>query len=303
LVRDSDVEAAFGELKDEYEKNDFVRSNCHQLTHVIGRAAAERYGDIPSAYSRGVHFCGTGYYHGVMEAVVARIGADEVLEEADTLCAELREREPRSDYHYACAHGLGHGFMAVLENELFDSLKACDALTDGWERDECYGGVFMENVMAEDNPSHPTTKYLRADQPLYPCPEVETRYREKCYPNQVSYALKVQGGSVAKVLDVCATAEDEGRAVCYRALGTRVASRGIQKGTTVVDQTKLAKRLCGLAQGYEARSDCFLGVASELTYRLDSDTQAKAFCESFKKDADLRARCLWVVEEHLKGKS
>ena len=54
LVRDSDVKAAFAELKAEYEKNDFVRSNCHQLTHVIGRAAAERYGDIPSAYGRGV---------------------------------------------------------------------------------------------------------------------------------------------------------------------------------------------------------------------------------------------------------
>lgn len=42
LVRDSGVETAFDELKDEYGKNGFVRSNCHQLSHVIGRAAAGR---------------------------------------------------------------------------------------------------------------------------------------------------------------------------------------------------------------------------------------------------------------------
>src|SRR3954469_7783521 len=43
LVHGSGVEAAFDELKDEYEKNDFVHSNCHQLTHVVGRAAAALY--------------------------------------------------------------------------------------------------------------------------------------------------------------------------------------------------------------------------------------------------------------------
>ena len=43
LVHDSGVEAAFAELKSEYEKNDFVKTTCHQLSHVMGRAAAERY--------------------------------------------------------------------------------------------------------------------------------------------------------------------------------------------------------------------------------------------------------------------
>jgi hypothetical protein len=53
LVHESGIEAAFADLKKEYEKNYFVRSECHQLTHVIGRAAAKRYGDIADTYSRG----------------------------------------------------------------------------------------------------------------------------------------------------------------------------------------------------------------------------------------------------------
>ncbi|HEX2097683.1 MAG TPA: hypothetical protein VHF46_01315, partial [Rubrobacteraceae bacterium] len=64
LVNDSGVEAAFTNLKDEYTKNRFVRSNCHQLVHVIGRAAADLYGDISGTYSRGDPFCTGGYYHG-----------------------------------------------------------------------------------------------------------------------------------------------------------------------------------------------------------------------------------------------
>jgi hypothetical protein len=29
-------------------------------------------------------FCGSGYHHGVMEAITAEIGGDRILEEADT---------------------------------------------------------------------------------------------------------------------------------------------------------------------------------------------------------------------------
>ena len=81
LVRGSGVEAAFTDLKDEYEKNPFVKNNCHQLTHVIGRAAADLYGDIPTTYSKGDSFCWSGYYHGAMEAVVAKIGPDKILDQ------------------------------------------------------------------------------------------------------------------------------------------------------------------------------------------------------------------------------
>jgi hypothetical protein len=50
--------------------------------------------------------------------------------------------------------------MGDLESELFESLKACRALKDGWEREACYGAVLMENVKAMDNPSH-LSKYLQ----------------------------------------------------------------------------------------------------------------------------------------------
>lgn len=291
LVKDSGVDAAFAELKDEYEKNGFVKSQCHQLTHVIGRAALNLYGDLPSTYGRGDNFCWSGYYHGAMEAVVANIGADKILEEANTVCADLGEHQKYSFYHYNCVHGLGHGFMGVLANELFESLQTCDTLKDEWEKSSCHGGVFMENIMAQNNPSHPS-KYLKAEQPLYPCTDVETKYKIECYKMQTSYALQTQGYDFAKVFDLCSTVEDDFRPTCYQSLG-RDAS-----GNSVSDVAK-TKETCGLGEDYEARSNCIVGAVKDFIAYYHSDTQAKELCESL--DADLRALCLQTGEEFYKA--
>ncbi len=109
--------------------------------------------------------------------------------------------------------------MNIRENDLFESLETCDMLTDGWERERCYGGVFMENVVNRDNPAHPS-KYLEADQPLYPCDVVEPRYKNECYQRQTSYVLETQGNDFSRVFDLCATAvEEDFRPSCYQGLG------------------------------------------------------------------------------------
>src|SRR5919112_1705813 len=145
LVDNSGVEAAFADLKDEFAKERFVKAACHQLTHDIGRAAANLYGgDVTRTYSQGDDFCGSGYYHGAMESVVANVGAENILDEADNICAGLREQQNKSLNHRNCAHGMGHGFMGLYQSELFESLEGCDVLSNEWERDHCSGGVFME---------------------------------------------------------------------------------------------------------------------------------------------------------------
>jgi len=289
LVQGSGVEAAFTELKSEYDKNEFIKAQCHQITHVIGRAATDVYGDIPNTYSKGDNFCWSGYYHGAMEATVAKIGPDKILNEADTICAPLGEGDQKhSFYHYNCVHGLGHGFMGVQNNELFESLEVCDTMTDDWERESCYSGAFMENIMAKDNPSHPS-KELRADEPLYPCTEVEKKYKPQCYLMQTSYALETLGNDFQKVFELCGTVESEFRPTCYQSLG-RDAS-GITSSD--VDRTNAN---CMLGEDYEARSNCVIGAAKDFISYYSRDTEAKELCDSF--DADLRKVCLKTAEEY-----
>ena len=57
LVRGPGVGTVFAELKNELPRNELAKSNCHELTHIIGHAVAELYGDIPSTYSLGDSFC------------------------------------------------------------------------------------------------------------------------------------------------------------------------------------------------------------------------------------------------------
>lgn len=294
LVLGSGVEAAFVELKDEHTKDEFVRANCHQLTHVIGRAAAELYGDLPTTYGWGDGFCTAGYYHGAMEAIVAKIGADQILQVAGTLCSEMGERQRHSFLHYDCAHGLGHGFMGVLGNELFESLEGCDALMDGWEKDPCYAGVFMQNVMAEDDPSHPS-EYLKADRALYPCTDVPARYKTSCYRVQTSYALRTPGNDFAKVFGLCAEAEEDFRPSCYQGLGGYASAQSIEQNTADVAQSG-STTLCEVGENYEARSNCVAGAAKQFVLHYHGDEQAKALCKSLEK-ADLRDVCLRTGEE------
>jgi hypothetical protein len=287
LTRDSGVEAAFVELKDEFAENEFVKTNCHQLVHVIGRTAFDLYGDIPGAYGRGDHFCEGGYYHGAVEAVAAKIGPEKIRDEADTLCAGPREERERSNDHFNCVHGIGHGLMGIQDNEVFDSLETCDALKDEWERESCYGGVFMENRNAVYNPSHPS-KYLREDLPLYPCTEVQTRYKAECYKNQTEYALWTQGDDFAKVFDLCAEIEDDSRPACYWSLGRDASWKGNSSDAAETKST------CMLGRDYEARSNCVIGAVEDFIL-YENEAQARELCESL--DADLRAACFRAGEE------
>ena len=290
LVYDLGVEAAFTDLKEESEKEQFVKDTCHELTHAIGRAAADLYGgDIASTYSRGDDFCASGYYHGALETVVANIGADKILEEADNICADPREQNRYLNYRN-CAHGIGHGFMGLYGNELFESLEACGALSKEFEKEQCSGGVFMENIIDEDKPNKPS-KYLKADQPFYPCTEVKTEYKTQCYQRHADYALKKQGNDFVKVFDLCGKVEDGFPPHCYYGLGLNAGSQSTQNGTTDGAQTEFTRELCMLGQDDAARAYCLTGAVRQLNFFYDNDVQAKALCESLK-GADWRVACL-----------
>lgn len=291
LVREEGVEEAFVELKADYEEGGFVRANCHQMTHVVGRAAAERYGDVPGSYARGDSFCWSGYYHGAMEAVVARVGPERIMQEANGICASLGEGNGRYSFdHYNCVHGLGHGFMLMLGNEVFDSLAACDTLLDVWERDGCYGGVFMENVVsATQNPDRPPTEYLDPARPLYPCTDLAYVYKDQCYGIQTSYALEVRGDNFARVFDLCDGVEADFRATCYGGIGRDASGRSNN------DPEKIGA-VCALGRGYEARSGCVNGAAVTFVSYYDTDAQARELCGSV--EPTLRPSCLQATAEY-----
>lgn len=289
LVREQGVKEAFVDLRGRYGQNPYVLSQCHPLTHVIGRVATSKYKDVAEAYTHGDSFCWSGYYHGVLEGVIGKIGRRELGNRLNGICADLPGKASYNFDYFNCVHGLGHGLMAYTQDELFDALKLCDRLDGSWERESCYSGVFMENVIV-DNKNH-FTKYLKPSEPLYPCNAVDEKYKTPCYLMQTSYMLKITNGDFLKVFGYCAKAEEAFRPTCYQSLGRDASGRS-------ASNIEITRQTCELGKTLEQRSNCVIGAVKDIISYFHSDVQAKQFCEAVAEE--LRDTCRTTQESYVK---
>jgi hypothetical protein len=263
------VIAAFKDLHIQYDKNPFVHSQCHQLAHAIGNVAARNAEDISEAFISGDSLCWSGYYHGVVEEFVQMRGKETFIEIADRMCAKIPDKPRYGFDYYNCVHGLGHGVMAITKNQLFDALTLCDNLAGWWEKRSCYGGVFMENIMA-DNRNH-YAAYLKPDDLLYPCNAVDATYKEECYKMQTSYALTKNGHNFADLFTLCTKADKGFERTCAQSIGRDASGQSISD----VEKTTAT---CALALTDEQRADCYYGAAKDFVSYFHSDIQARELC-------------------------
>lgn len=290
VVAEQSIAQAFSDLKVRYDKSPLVRSLCHPFAHVIGRAAVEKYPDVADAYTKGDHFCWSGYYHGVMEKILYDTPQEDLPATINAICDSVPGKASYSFDYYNCVHGLGHGVMYVTDNELFDALVMCDNLDGSWEQESCYGGVFMENVITDFENHH--TDYLKPEEPLYPCTAVPEKNKHACYLMQTSYVLKQNSYNFVDAFAQCATAEDNHRDTCYQSIG-RDAS-----GSTVSDITR-TKAYCLLGTTDRQRTGCVVGAVKDFISYFHSNVQAKQFCNSFlAEDKNLTDICLFIGEDY-----
>ncbi len=277
LTRAVGAPLALAEIESAYATSSFIKSQCHQLTHVIGNTAYEQKGSVAEAFNEGGSFCWSGYYHGIVERAVSTKGSAYITEHLNEFCATIPGKDRYSFDYYNCVHGLGHGLMSMTRNELFESLRLCDLLVGDWERSSCYGGVYMENVMT-DWRNHKTT-YLKDDDLLYPCTAVDEQYKYQCYLMQTSYVLKKNGYDFADAFARCDKVPSPHNEVCAQSIG-RDAS-----GSTISDPVETKKR-CDLAPNALLYHNCIVGAVKDFVSYFHNDTEARAFCTSLEKGED-----------------
>jgi len=292
IVEDKSPEAAFVDFKSEYNTNAYVKSNCHQIGHVIGREAAKKYVTLSATYAHGDNFCWSGYYHGAIETIAARIGPKNIVSQLNNVCVELNKDGKYSFNYYNCVHGMGHGLMAVEGDNLFTALHGCDSYTGTWEQESCYGGVFMENVMDEINPGE-HSNYLKSDDLLYPCDAANDRYKEQCYLMQTSHMLAKVNFDYQKVFDLCSSVATPYDATCYQSLGRDVS------GQSSSDQALTVQR-CMLGATEAAKENCFTGAVKDFISYFHSDQQGLAMCKAIPDDA-LASSCHDQAVEYYKS--
>ncbi len=283
------VSASFQDLKARAANNSYALGQCHPLTHSLGRFAAESSTDVASAYMHGDSYCWSGYYHGVLETFVYRIGAQDLNQKINGICESLNNDKRYSFNYFNCVHGLGHGLMAITDDDIPASLTYCDALKGDWEQQSCAGGVYMENVIA-DGLNH-ATNWLDPNRPHFPCDVSSEQYKNTCYLMQTSYMLKINGGDFTKTFALC---RDAGpfQNTCHQSLGRDASGRHSSNVQRTHD-------ICLLGANETEVTHCVIGAVKDFISYFHSDEQGKLLCETF--DEPVRQTCLDTARAYYVG--
>lgn len=292
------VSAAMASLDSLAAADADLRRDGHGYAHAIGITAYTGDEEVGAVFNRCTPAFQSGCYHGVIQSYFTQHqrehGGHIDVATVNGLCATQREGSTDRWLLFQCAHGMGHGMLMISGNHLLAALEGCDLVAEPWERESCYGGVFMESIVHETMPHHaigrPETADagahgdhsahadhsghgaatttaaaiparepfppLKREDPLYPCNVLEERYLVSCYQMQTSAVLHFNGSDVEAAARVCANADPRFRPTCFQSLGRDVSS------ITLQDHSR-AMRLCATSPT-EYEPWCHLGYAKNL---------------------------------------
>ncbi len=253
-----------------------VFARCHEVTHYLSRAEYDKRKDVPQVYAQCDSTCHGGCYHGTLEAYLNEKKlslTDNLTKDFSQVCGKLKDYTSPLIY-FECLHGLGHAALYVHDMEAPQALALCDVLDSIDNRERCYSGVFMENSSSSTNTDHPG-KYVRANDPYYPCNSLSEQYQKLCYRYQSSYFALITNHNWAKVAELCLGVPFLLQNECFVTVGTN------QVGFTQ-DQTRMRQN-CELMPTDHARSTCIMGVIIAMSYRYVGDmTRMINFCSETK---------------------
>jgi hypothetical protein len=135
-----------------------------------------------------------------------------------------------------------------------------------------------------------TSKWVRDDDPLYPCPVVAERHKLYCYLMVTSRILPLMNWDFAKTADWCRKSERRWVGMCFQSFG-RDAS-----GTTRGNIPRILE-ICGFARGLER--ECIFGAARDLVNTDTRSGRAAGLCR--RAAADLQEYCYEGIGTILSG--
>lgn len=244
---------------------------CHPIAHDLGHAALEKYAyDFKKAVSFQDGVCGNGYLHGVVEHAV--LHAPDPQQALHTLCA------PELDG--SCLHGIGHGAMFVADMDLPKALAFCDYFKLPTQRTSCAEGVFMQNFEV-DVPGVKNSSWLKASDPMYPCPQQAARYQGPCYYYAPQYFLSLNADKYTEGLAWCRAANTSAAvASCTMGLGSRIMKYNI-------DRVAFSEAQCATETDRSLRDVCVRGLTSYYMVHYNDPKSGMRLCAQLTSAADV----------------
>ena len=326
LAANGRTAVALGALAELGKEHEDVERDGHGYTHVIGIRAWAPGGDVSKVFRGCNGLYQSGCYHGVIQSYLTAEGTLDSTR-AVTLCDAVAPDVKELWLRFQCVHGLGHGFEMALNWELPAALTRCDWLPNGWDREACYGGAFMENAIASmsggghhvsvralektseanaamDHSAHSgmagmnhapalgaiTFKMRDSTDALYPCSATEPKYRNACYQLQGGIIRASTGGRFGLATAACDKVGTQWRPLCYQSLGTNASGMAVQKN---------AKAIAYCSNGDPAYQPyCFVGVVKNYIDVTAKPADGIAFCKDVPPGKN-RSQCFVAVGEQI----
>jgi hypothetical protein len=278
LLVESTPRETLAALREEVSNDATLARACHPLAHEIGRATYNTTHDFTESLAQQDEICNSGFLHGVIEAHFSE--SEDVLAEIPETCKDF---DQESYLGWQCLHGIGHGLMYFTAQDLPRSLALCDELPLA-ARSTCANGVFMDNFNT-DQVLHPS-RFLKADDPSYPCAEQQDRHKSDCYTYAPTYYLALNPGEYDSALDWCRSVEKEFASSCFWGVGSQ----------TIKENSKtpeFAIEIC--EKGAPAETDaCIKGALNLLALHHGSIEPVETLCATLPEH---RASCKTSLEE------
>lgn len=302
-----------------------VERDGHVYTHMIGIEAFRANPNLSEVFPQCSTLFQSGCYHGVIQAHFMAKGSVEATD-VRQLCAAYGGEGGDRWTLFQCLHGLGHGLTMFYGHSLPRALEGCDHLQAWWDRQSCYGGAFMENVLNATAPHHPASELaaeegghaagehhdesvaatepadsvrymtpsgwraMDPEDPLYPCSAMESRYLPQCYVMQTSVMLHLNGGDIRGAAGSCELAPEDMRAKCFQSLGRDISSYTLQD---VDDSIRLCRH-----SPEEYRAWCYVGLVKNFIDLTSETEKAFTFCRKIEGQVN-KLRCYVAIGEQL----
>ncbi|MGH7623500.1 MAG: hypothetical protein ACREMU_14245 [Gemmatimonadaceae bacterium] len=298
LVDRAGPKLAMGTLMQVAHADKEVQAFGHVYAHAIGIHAFEVDRDVERTFSSCNDSFQSGCYHGVIQAYFTHSTTVDTAS-VRQLCMPWVQDGVYGWLRFQCMHGMGHGLTMWYKHNLVQSLNGCDLLVDSWDRDSCYGGAFMENVVDATEPDHGMpgmdmsgmeSKFKQIDPKdlNYPCTILPERYLTTCYQNQVSIIMYFDNHEMNRVAKDCMNVPEKYRYMCFTGFGTDINS-------FVVGDHLKAIALCTDAPN-KYREWCIIGVVKNIIDVSAKTADGVSFCQKVD-DHHLKSRCYEAVGE------
>lgn len=302
-----------------YTRNTEFAASCHGNVHELGEAAYRLYQKgAPVDITPQSSYCGYGFFHGFMEALIAAEGDPASGRE---FCLHIGEKlkQETADAAGACFHGIGHGAVDGTDPRdwgnpqamLAQGLLFCDAVTGLSKEDikafgpayRCLTGAYNALEILSQDVRYQLHK-LAVD-PFGFCRQEPAAYRPGCYTNMIPAVLRITKNNFVKAAESIITLPDEwGGTRMRESIITDLFVEHIRLHSNDISGAgSSGLRLCRDIPD-EYQSACISGVAigflkyGEPTHEYE---QALTFCRHEGLSEEERAVCYSYVLSRLRN--